>query len=108
MVTENKHDWDERLQEALWVYKTTHQTTTNTTPYSLVYGVQTVVPIETQVVSLRVAVHQSIIDDELKELDLLDEKRLTAQQRLQSYQNNVSNGEIPITDSPILAVERTI
>ncbi|XP_058078141.1 uncharacterized protein LOC131226577 [Magnolia sinica] len=84
-VTRNKRDWDERLQEALlWVYRTTHRTATSTTPYSLVYGVKAVIPIEIRVTSLRVVVHQSITNDEnvkirLKELDLLDKKRLAAQ-----------------------------
>ncbi|MGV7343352.1 hypothetical protein PJI17_32150, partial [Mycobacterium kansasii] len=85
-VTGNKRDWDEKLQETLWAYRTTHRTTTGATPYSLIYGMEAVIPIEIQVASLRVAVHKSITDDEnakirLKELDLLDEKRLAAQQR---------------------------
>ncbi|MGV7343204.1 hypothetical protein PJI17_31390, partial [Mycobacterium kansasii] len=78
-VTGNKHDWDEKLQEALWAYRTTHRTMTQSTPHSLVYGVEAIMPIEIQAASLRVVVHQLITDDEnatirLKELDLLDEK----------------------------------
>lgn len=94
MVTGNKRDWDEKLQEALWAYRTTHRTATGATPYSLIYGMEAVIPIEIQVASLRVAVHQSITEDEnarikLEELDLLDEKCLAAQQRLQSYQARI-------------------
>ncbi|XP_058111223.1 uncharacterized protein LOC131254248 [Magnolia sinica] len=63
-VTGNKHDWDEKLQEALWAYRTPHRTTTKATPYSLVYGIESVNPIETQIASLKVAMHQSITDDE--------------------------------------------
>ena len=45
--------------------------------------------------SLRVAIHQSITNDKnaeirLRELDMLDEKRMAAQQRLQLYQARVS------------------
>ncbi|XP_058106893.1 uncharacterized protein LOC131250624 [Magnolia sinica] len=87
-VTGNKRDWDEKLQEALWAYKTTHRTTTKATPYSLVYGVEVAILIEMQVTSLRVVVHQSITDDEnarirLTKLDMLDEKLLVVQQRLE-------------------------
>ncbi|MGV7988762.1 integrase, partial [Mycobacterium kansasii] len=83
-ITGNKRDWDEKLQEALWAYKPTHRTATRATPYSLVYGVEAVILIEIQLVSLRIVVHQFVVDDEnvkinLKELDLLDEKRLAAQ-----------------------------
>ncbi|XP_058068433.1 uncharacterized protein LOC131217513 [Magnolia sinica] len=63
-VARNKRDWDEKLQEALWAYRTTHHTVTKATPYSLVYGVEADIPIETQVASLRIVVHQSITDDE--------------------------------------------
>ncbi|MGV7343076.1 integrase, partial [Mycobacterium kansasii] len=94
-VTGNKRDWDEKLQEALWAYRTTCRTSTGATPYSLIYGTEAVIPIEIHMASLRVAVHQSMTDDEnarirLKELDLLDEKLLTSQQRLQSYQARIS------------------
>ncbi|XP_058111219.1 uncharacterized protein LOC131254243 [Magnolia sinica] len=44
-VAGNKRDWDEKLQEALWAYRTTHRTTTKVTLYSLVYGVEANMPI---------------------------------------------------------------
>ncbi|XP_058080628.1 uncharacterized protein LOC131228778 [Magnolia sinica] len=46
-VTGNKRDRDEKLQEALWAYRTTHRSATTTTLYSLVYGIEPVIPIET-------------------------------------------------------------
>ncbi|XP_058111586.1 uncharacterized protein LOC131254901 [Magnolia sinica] len=98
-VVENKCDWDEKLQEALWAYRTTHHTATKAMSYSLVYGVEAVIPIEMQVASLRIVVHQSITDNEnanirLAELDLLDKKRLVAQQQLQLYQASISTALI--------------
>ena len=55
-VNGNKRDWDEKLQEALWAYRTTHRTVTKATSYSI-YAVKVVLPIEVQVASLRVVVH---------------------------------------------------
>jgi transposase InsO family protein len=42
-------DWDDRLPEALWAYRTTWRNTTGHTPYELVYGKQVLLPIEFQV-----------------------------------------------------------
>jgi transposase InsO family protein len=42
-------DWDDRLPEALWAYRTTWRNTTGNTPYELVYGKQVLIPIEFQV-----------------------------------------------------------
>ena len=94
-VAENKKDWDRRLPEALWAYRTTHRTATRATPYSLVYGTEAVVPMEIQVESLRVALRYSLTTERnaeirMTELDDLDEKRLVAQQRLEMYQKRIS------------------
>ncbi|XP_075092155.1 uncharacterized protein LOC142172440 [Nicotiana tabacum] len=40
------------MEEALWAYRTTHRTPTQATPYSLVYGVEAVLPLERQIPSL--------------------------------------------------------
>ena len=95
MVTKNKKDWDKRLLEALWTYRTPHRTATRATPYSLVYGTEAIIPMEVQVESLRVALRNSLTNErnaELRmvELDALDEKRLVAQQRLEMYQKHIS------------------
>ncbi|KAJ6840833.1 uncharacterized protein M6B38_118890 [Iris pallida] len=54
-VSSNKHDWNEKLGECLWAYRTTVRTTTGNTPFSLVYGSEAVLPLETQIPSLCVA-----------------------------------------------------
>jgi hypothetical protein len=51
------------------------------TPYSLIYGGEAVLPLEVQIASLRVAIHENLTEDEaaeirLKELDGLEEKWL--------------------------------
>jgi hypothetical protein len=75
----------------VWAYRTTIRTSTRMTPYSLVYGGEAVLPLEMQIASLRVAIHEKLTDDEaaklrLNELDNAEEKRLRALQNLEAYQ----------------------
>ncbi|KAL6291692.1 hypothetical protein ACE6H2_009202 [Prunus campanulata] len=90
MVSGTKKDWHERLPEALWAYRTTVRTATGCTPYSLVYGSEAILPLEIQLPSLRVATHLVNPDENVKvrlaELEALDEKRLSVQQKLEVYQ----------------------
>ncbi|KAG9453452.1 hypothetical protein H6P81_006356 [Aristolochia fimbriata] len=52
-VAGNKKDWHERLGEALWAYRIASRTPTESTPYSLVYGVKVVLQLEIQIPSLQ-------------------------------------------------------
>lgn len=95
VVSRSKKDWHERLGEALWAYRTTHRTPTQATPYSLVYGVEAVLPLEKQIPSLRIAIQEGLTTEDnarlrLEELEALDERRLEAQQRLECYQARLS------------------
>jgi ABC-type nickel/cobalt efflux system permease component RcnA len=45
-------DLHEMLSYALYAYRTTIKTSTNTTPYSLVYGMEVVIPLEIEIPSL--------------------------------------------------------
>ncbi|KAH6836354.1 hypothetical protein C2S53_011214 [Perilla frutescens var. hirtella] len=95
VVSKSKRDWHERIGEALWAYRTTHRTPTQATPYSLVYSVEVVVPLEQQLLSLRIAIQEGLTEEEnarlrLEELEALDEKRLEAQQRLECYRARLS------------------
>ncbi|XP_024196030.1 uncharacterized protein LOC112199214 [Rosa chinensis] len=95
VVSKTKRDWHERMGEALWAYRTTYRTPTKATPYSLVYGVEAVLPLEKQIPSLRIALQEGLTDEEnvklrLQELEALDEKRLDAQQHLECYQARMS------------------
>ena len=47
-------DWSEYLPFTLWGYRTIMRTATGQTPFSLVYGCEEVLPIETEIKSLRV------------------------------------------------------
>ncbi|KAK8533070.1 hypothetical protein V6N12_076351 [Hibiscus sabdariffa] len=47
-------DWHEKLSFALLAYRTSVRTSTGATPFSLVYGMEAVLPIEVEIPSLRV------------------------------------------------------
>ncbi|KAM0971135.1 hypothetical protein PS1_019325 [Malus domestica] len=95
VIGRTKRDWHERISKALWAYRTTHRTPTQVTPYSLVYGVEAVLLLESQILSLRMAIQESLTDEEnaklrLQELEALNERRLEAQQHLECYQARLS------------------
>ncbi|KAM1727408.1 hypothetical protein ACFX12_018051 [Malus domestica] len=95
VIGRTKRDWHERISKALWAYRTTHRTPTQAMPYSLVYGVEAVLPLESQIPSLRMAIQECLTEKEnaklrLQELEALDERRLEAQQHLECYQARLS------------------
>ena len=57
-MVETSRDWSEKLPFSLWAYCTSFLTSTGTTLYSLVYGMEVVLPIEIEMGSLRVALEQ--------------------------------------------------
>jgi len=68
---------------------------TQSTPYALVYGVETVLRLEIQILSLRVTILEGLSKDDnhklrLVELESLDVERLQAQQKLECYQAHLS------------------
>ena len=83
VVGKSKRDWHEIVEEALWAYSTKYQTPTQAMPYSLVYWVEVVLPLERQIPSLRIAIQEGLSNEEnvrlrLEELEALYEKRLEA------------------------------
>ena len=70
-------------------------TSTGATPYSLVYGMEAVLPVEIEMGSLTVALEQQISEAEwvqsrLDQLSLLDERRLRAADHIQAYQRKMA------------------
>ena len=43
-----KGTWSEEVPQILWVYHTTPQSGTKETPFSLVYGLDVMIPVEIQ------------------------------------------------------------
>ena len=56
MVGDYKSNWHQTLFSALWAYRTSVKTTTGFTPFQLVYGLEVVLPIQCQILSLKLAV----------------------------------------------------
>ena len=52
-MVKTSRDWSEKLPFALWAYRTSFCTSTGATPYSLVYGMEVVLPVEIEMGSLR-------------------------------------------------------
>ena len=74
-------DWHEMLPFALHAYRTAVQTSTGTTPYSLVYGMEAVMPLEVEISSLRVLMDSKLEEAEWakvrhEQLNLISEKRM--------------------------------
>ena len=53
-MTDTYKDWHEKLPFALHAYRTVVKTSTKATLFSLVYGMEAVLPIEVEISSLRV------------------------------------------------------
>ena len=50
-----RNDWDLRVNDVLWAYRTTCKKLTGHTPFSLVYGQEAAMPMEYIIPSLRVS-----------------------------------------------------
>ena len=92
---ENYKDWADYLQFALWGYRTTARTSTEVTPYSLVYGCEAVLLVEVEIRSLRILLESKIpeyqwVESHLAQLMLLDEKRVKVMYHSQLYQKRIA------------------
>ena len=95
-MVETSQDWSEKLSFALWAYQTFFHTSTGATPYSLVYGMEAVLPIEIEMGSLRITLEQHIpqvywAQARLDQLNLLDERRLQAADHVRTYQRKMTH-----------------
>ena len=79
-IMDSKRDWDVKLTATLWAYRTTFKGTTQTTPFFFVYGLKSIIFIEFELKSLRVAIDSHLTDSQslrnrLTTLEELDEKK---------------------------------
>ena len=81
--------WPDELPSILWAYRTTTRTPTGETSFRLAYRIDVVVPAKIGLTSYRVDNYsEDTNEEELRlQLDLVDEVRATAEQRLARYQN---------------------
>ena len=91
MLDDAKGRWMEELPHVLWAYQTTHRKSTGETPFSMSYGVEAVIPIETGFPTLRTQSFNPNNNDELLErsLDLIEERRESAIVRFAYYQHKL-------------------
>ena len=79
------------LPFALHGYRTSARTSTGETPYSLVYGMEVILPIKVQIPSLRIMKDEGLNEDDwiqtwFDQLNLIDDKRLVVVYHGQIYQ----------------------
>ncbi|XP_060211917.1 uncharacterized protein LOC132639488 [Lycium barbarum] len=79
-LDESKGRWKEILPEVLWAYKTTSKSSTDETPFFLVYGAEALIPIEVGEPSLRFqyAIEESNEEAIAVKIDLMEELREAA------------------------------
>ncbi|XP_070037086.1 uncharacterized protein LOC142166280 [Nicotiana tabacum] len=95
-----KGKWPEVLQGVLWAYRTTAKTSMGETPFSLVYGIEALIPMEIGEPRTRYThTTEATNEEELRvNLDLIEERReatliqMAAQkQMIERYYNRKSN-----------------
>ena len=89
-----KGKWVEELPHVLWTYRTTPCRSTGETPFSMTYGAETVILLETGFPTSRTSSFNPKDNDEqlTKSLDLIEEKREKAMVQLAYYQQKLKQG----------------
>src|ERR1043165_9796587 len=87
-------DWHKTFPFALHGYRTSVRTSTGATPFSLVYNMEAVIPVEVEIPSMRVLMEAKLSEAEwfqnrYDQLNLIEEKRLTALCHGQLYQRRM-------------------
>ena len=94
MVVAHKTDWDDKLFSAVYSYNLAYKTTTGHSPYYLVFGQHSLVPVEFEVPTLRVSVEERMTPDQSSverayQLEELEEAREDASGQVQRRQAQV-------------------
>lgn len=87
-----KGRWTEELYNVLWAYRTTPRTATGETPFKLAYGTEALIPLDVGVGADRIATYDLFpnIEGLKTNMDLLDEVREEAVNKISKYQAQVS------------------
>uniref|UniRef100_A0A2N9I556 RNA-directed DNA polymerase n=1 Tax=Fagus sylvatica TaxID=28930 RepID=A0A2N9I556_FAGSY len=87
-----KSMWVEELPSVLWAYRTTVRTPTKETPFKLTFGTEAVIPVEIGLTTFRTTFHREEENEGqlCLNLDLLDETREKAAQRIALYQGRMA------------------
>ena len=86
-----KGRWVEELPHVLWTYRTTPRKSIRETPFSITYGAEAVIPLESGFRTMRTSEFTSEGNNELlkKNLDLIKKRRENAMVQLAYYQHKL-------------------
>ena len=93
-LDDTKGKWVEELPHVLWTYRTMPRRSTGETPFSMTYGVEAVIPLESGFPTTRTNSFNLEDNDEqlARSLDLIEEKRENAMVQLAHYQQKLKQG----------------
>ena len=78
-ITQSKNNYHIMLYPTLWAYRTVVNTATGVSPCHLVHGVESVLPVECEIPSMKLVVEllpdTSALEEDLAHLEQLDEQR---------------------------------
>ena len=86
-----KEKWVEELSHVLWTYRTTPRRSIGETPFSMTYGTEAVIPLETGFPTLRTSSFTPSNNNGLlgKSLDLVEKQRENVMVQLAYYQHKL-------------------
>ena len=89
-----KGKWVEELPHVLWTYRTMPRRSTGKTLFSMTYGAEAVIPLESGFPTTRTSSFDPKNNDEqlARGLDLVEEKRENAMVQLAHYQQKLKRG----------------
>ncbi|KAH7842128.1 hypothetical protein Vadar_001785 [Vaccinium darrowii] len=91
LLDEKGGTWSDHLITALWAYRTAKRKATRTSPFNLVYGAETVLPVELSVPSARLALSTEATAAERRaDLEALEERQELAAEHQAKYWESVS------------------
>ena len=81
----------DELPHVLWTFRTTPRRSTGDTPFSMTYGAEVVIPLETRFPTLKTSSFTPSNNDGLleKNLDLIKERRESVMVQLAYYQHKI-------------------
>ncbi|XP_071727825.1 uncharacterized protein [Rutidosis leptorrhynchoides] len=89
----SQQGWADELPHVLWAHRTTPKKRTNGTPFSLVYGIEAVIPAEVIISTTRINqfVEKENDDAQRENLDTLEECRVIASIRHTEKNQKITN-----------------
>ena len=77
IISDKRFDWELKLHAALWAYRVAYETSIGMTPFNMVFGLDTILPMEFLIPTLPVAKELEWIghnlSNRLQDLENLDE-----------------------------------